>query len=604
METTPQPRKSKVAGNKNERPNRKVRRDFDSKGIDVYTSKTKKLGDTAKNTSRDVKNLGESSTKASTVIRTGAAKVSEATGEVTKKSGTMFKVLSKSNTALKTVGKGALSLAPLLLDVGLGMGGTATAAAGMGGSILAGAGALGSLAVAAAPVVAGVAAVTAVGYGVYHAFTEHAVPAVDLYKAKSETVFSDTTGLMEQHVEQISEETKKEYQHFYDMSNNIRQAAEGMYVGLYKNADEGHKIILQNAEQFKNDFISKVNQNKDETIKKFQDLYGGTTELSGEMKAKIVKDAEETAQETIKNEEDRYTQIVTISEKLKTAVGSEAEQLKRKLIQLTEEQDTETIKIIAKNKAEQELLFTNLYENTDNITKEHVSQMIIKMNELRDKSIEAAKKTKDDQIRFAEEWKAGKEIINGKLTEDEERTYKKMKDAAVNGYAKATQEAEGLRMEGLKKLEREYGDFDGALDLNTGKIKSWARQMAENIGLVNRTSLDDKTAYYRIDWKVYEETISLDSQSRAQQGNGGRSAYMAYHYNGLDYVPYDGYHARLHRGERVLTAAENEEFMKGSANNIAINIDKVYNNTQNDIRKIARELGIEVRKQRLGGGVA
>ena len=571
--------------------NKKTRKEFDSRGIDVYTTKTKQLGETASNTGNKVKGLGNTTTVVSNTVKANSSKVATATTTVAKSGSKMASIMSKGTTALRTIGRSALTATPLLLDLGLGLGGTATAVASMGGSLLAGAGALGSLAVAAAPVVAGVGAVASVGYAVYKAFTQSAVPAVDLYKSKTETVFNEATGRMERHVTKISEETKKEYQHFYEMSNNIRQASEGMYVGLYKDANEGHQAILKAVEQYKTDYIKKVNETKEESIKKFSELYGNSSNLSAETKAKVVKDAEETAEKTIKSAETRLTEITRLSEELKTASGTKAEELKRRIIQLTEEQDFETIKVVAKNKAEQEMLFNNLYSNVDGVTKQHVSDMVIKLNELRDKSVSAAKENKDKQLEYAEEWRAKKEILNGRLTKDEEETYKQMKKAAVEGYEKATKEAEKLRTDGIDRLRKEYGHLDSSLDWNTGKVKSWARQVAEKLGLVNSTPLQNKYATYTI--------------SGAVVGMGAVSQVLSSHYNGLDYVPYDGYYARLHRGERVLTAEENEEYSNGGrGGDVNINIDKVYNNTPNDARKIAQQLGLEIRKQRLGGGIA
>lgn len=571
--------------------NKKTKKEFDSRGIDVYTTKTKQLGETANNTGKKVKGLGNTTTVVSNTVKANSSKVATATTTVAKSGSRLASIMSKGTTALRTIGRGALTATPLLLDLGLGLGGTATAVASMGGSLLAGAGALGSLAVATAPVVAGVGAVAAVGYGVYKAFTQSAVPAVDLYKSKTETVFNEATGRMERHVTKISEETKKEYQHFYDMSNNIRQASEGMYVGLYKNANEGHQAILKAVEQYKVDYVAKVNQKKDETIAKFNELYGNSTHLSAEMKAKIIQDAQETAEKTIKSAETRLTEITRLSEELKNASGSKAEELKRRIIQLTDEQDAETIRIVAKNKAEQEMLFNNLYSNVDNITAKHVSDMAIKINELRDNSVKAAEETKNKQLQYAEEWRAQKEIINGKLTEEERKTYENMKKAAVEGYGKSVEEAERLRIQGLSRLRNEYSHLDNNIDWNTGKIYSWASQVAQKLGLINSTPLESKSATYTIQASVV--------------GMGAVSQLFSSHYNGLDYVPYDGYRARLHRGERVLTAEENKEYSSGGkGGDINVSIDKVYNNTPNDARKIAQQLGLEIRKQRLGGGLA
>ena len=45
----------------------------------------------------------------------------------------------------------------------------------------------------------------------------------------------------------------------------------------------------------------------------------------------------------------------------------------------------------------------------------------------------------------------------------------------------------------------------------------------------------------------------------------------ANHADGLTYVPYNGYPARLHEGERVLTASENRSYGQGTSVSVTVN---------------------------------
>nr|DAS63362.1 MAG TPA: minor tail protein [Caudoviricetes sp.] len=579
------------AGGSVKTSNKKTRKEFDSRGIDVYTSKTKQLGETASNTGKKVKGLGNTATVVSNTVKANSSKVATATTTVAKSGSRLASIMSKGTTALRTIGRSALTATPLLLDLGLGLGGTATAVASMGGSLLAGAGALGSLAVAAAPVVAGVGAVAAIGYGVYKAFTHQAVPAVDLYKSKTELVFNEATGRMERHVEKVSEATKKEFEHYYGMTEKIRTAASDMYFGLYNDADKGHQEIIKNVEQYKADYLAKVEGLKQEKVSKMTEMVSKMGSLTAEERDLVVRTAKETEEKTIESTKTRLSEIVRLSEELKTASGTHAQELKDRIIQLTNEQDQESVRILAQNKIEQEIIMTNLKERAGQITEEQAAEVVRKLNEMRDGAIKSAEETRDETLRRAEEWKEGRIRTTGKLSEEEQRIYEKMKKDALETYKKSKEGAEELRNEGLRKLREEYPELDRNIDINAGKVKSWGQHVLDAIRAANREPLMDKYATYTI--------------TGSSVGLGALSTLPSGHYNGLDYVPYDGYHARLHRGERVLTAEENKTYMEGGkGGDINVSIDKVYNNTPNDARKIAQQLGLEIRKQRLGGGLA
>ena len=61
------------------------------------------------------------------------------------------------------------------------------------------------------------------------------------------------------------------------------------------------------------------------------------------------------------------------------------------------------------------------------------------------------------------------------------------------------------------------------------------------------------------------------------------------HARGLDYVPFDGYIARLHEGERVLTKQENKDYNNGNGNNSGGDTYNFYN-TKDDPYEYARQI--------------
>jgi hypothetical protein len=94
-------------------------------------------------------------------------------------------------------------------------------------------------------------------------------------------------------------------------------------------------------------------------------------------------------------------------------------------------------------------------------------------------------------------------------------------------------------------------------------VKSGTSEVVANVKTLKELMLKQLNA---IDTKVQsiasglQESISsmveLQELKDAQAASSSDS-YSGSHANGLDYVPYDGYIARLHKGEAVLTAEEN-----------------------------------------------
>lgn len=77
-------------------------------------------------------------------------------------------------------------------------------------------------------------------------------------------------------------------------------------------------------------------------------------------------------------------------------------------------------------------------------------------------------------------------------------------------------------------------------------------------------------------------------------GGGGGADPQGSYAGGLPYVPYDGFVAELHKGERVLTAEESRTYSdgKGKSVNVTLHIENFNNNNAQDINRLADELSV------------
>ncbi|MNH94427.1 Phage-related minor tail protein [compost metagenome] len=102
--------------------------------------------------------------------------------------------------------------------------------------------------------------------------------------------------------------------------------------------------------------------------------------------------------------------------------------------------------------------------------------------------------------------------------------------------------------------------------------------------------------------KNLSATVQVQGNAAAQATAG--SAPLQNRYHGLDYVPYDGMQARLHKGERIMTASENREFSAAGSGGSSISITgNTFNVRQDsDIDAIARALAREIKSA--GGLIA
>lgn len=180
-----------------------------------------------------------------------------------------------------------------------------------------------------------------------------------------------------------------------------------------------------------------------------------------------------------------------------------------------------------------------------------------------------------------------RDAVDAMMGTDEYQTAKEADDAAEMGRLIMQAKTQGMN---------EYNASEGAqLALESEKALAEA---IRNDASTNQDYWD--AGYEKGNWFTKGLAASIGNRSWDYESKGASSpsrllADYNSHAYGLNYVPYDGYPALLHEGERVMTAAENRN---SAAQTITVQVtgNAFSVRSDEDIDAIARQIAVRVRE--------
>ncbi|MCM0627451.1 phage tail tape measure protein [Lysinibacillus sp. OL1_EC] len=151
----------------------------------------------------------------------------------------------------------------------------------------------------------------------------------------------------------------------------------------------------------------------------------------------------------------------------------------------------------------------------------------------------------------------------------------------------------------LTSVKNALDNFSGALSIVQGwfeTLSGWISTAKDHvkdfIGFISNVKLPS--------WISNGISAGVNFVGNLIGAGEGKKGGKKSHYSGLDSVPYDGYSARLHKGERVLTARENKDYSEGNNGGITIAklADSIVIREEADIDKFAYKLAKLIEKER------
>lgn len=460
--------------------------------------------------------------------------------------------------------------------------GTAVGLLGEGGALTGLAGTLGTAALEFTPWIAGAGAVAFAGYEIYKAIssasdaTKEATDNSEIFADITTTSFTNVGTTVGEQKDDIVNSTTKISDATKDALNN--------YLNLDKKATESLNDLAFNQKTMTAELATDINSkfkamNDDfaqQMDKRYTDDYNSldgflnqTKDLTQDERQRALTDLKNHNEEEKGEEETLYNRIKEITNKASAEHRELTKSEYDEIGQLQENMRNKTVQTLSESQVEAQAILERTKDRSVATTDEQARGMLENANKAKEGTVKEAEETYVKSVNKIKQMRAEGKIESDELAE-------KMIDAARRQKDGVVASANDLQQETIKKITSANKDILNNTDVNTGKtIGLWDKMKNWWNGWTPASKNATVTTTYL--------TIRKDLDDVRAQGGSVRSARNMFgYYNGLNYVPTDGYIARLHKGERVLTADQNKAYTQGNIDNkngpqTTINFNGNYN---------------------------
>lgn len=322
--------------------------------------------------------------------------------------------------------------------------------------------------------------------------------------------------------------------------------------------------LLKEKAELRNKEIADIKANYDTQI---QNLESHLSEMTGEEK-KAAQDKiaawEYEKNEKIRQENSLYDEYLTIIGEKNPKILENINQLNGDILENTDKSYQDTLDVIKKSYDEIDSISTSGLYTLYNKSSETYEKVYVNVDENTGKVIGIWDTYSQKVGGYTKDIAANTRAMGGEISSTNDNIQNALLDTKgtyVNTSGQIVN-SNGEIVGSMKNVEYENGKVkSGIIEVNNtpmkielnkdGTIKN-IKEIIDNINSIPKQKIIEIEPVYK----------DYYSDGRGNVWGGGRWLSGGNHYNGLDYVPYDGYTARLHQGERVLTAKENESYSK------------------------------------------